>query len=188
MSSFSEHICVHRWGPGMSSQKTVTSSPLWLPFFVRLSVRIAETHWAAGRRKDGNIITRREVDMPISEEERVPEAVCSDPELPGHTVQQDDLHHTWIIDQTLIPCTKHEYVCLKLLLEHANSRVSFTQLARCLPGTALKEGADQRLERMRVRHLMSGLRSKLWKVGMDIVSLRGLGYMLQLEMQEETTA
>lgn len=150
-------------------------------------MKISEIHWAAERRKEGNVITQRELDMPTSEKERVPEAVYSGPALPGHTVQQDDLHHTWIIDQTLIPCTKHEYMCLKLLLEHANSCVSFAQLARCLPGIALNEGADQCLERVRVRHLMSGLRCKMWKVGMDIVSLRGLGYMLQLEMQEETT-
>jgi hypothetical protein len=57
---------------------------------------------------------------------------CAGPSIPGHQVQYDDVHHVWVIDQVLVPCSVAEYRCLKLLLESVD---------RCVPLAALIEAA-----------------------------------------------
>ena len=109
----------------------------------------------------------------------------SGPAVPGHIVQQDDQQSTWVIDRYLIVCTPPEYACLKLLLEHVDRGLSFAQLAASLPDDA--SSGDEKQTRMRLAHLMSRLRNKIWPLGLDIVSLRGQGYSLLSGAQEETS-
>ncbi len=115
--------------------------------------------------------------MPISDEERVHEQVTQrtlrpGPSVPGHTLLQDEQRHTWIIDQMLILCTPPAYRCLKTLLEHPDRCVPFAHLMACL------EETEQHVATEQLRYLMSSLRGKIWTLGMDIVSVRGVGYLL----------
>ena len=127
--------------------------------------------------------------MPISGEERARELLTHHtlrpgPSIVGHTIQQYEEQHTWIIDQTLILCTPPEYFCLKALLEQADRCVPFAQLAACLPEIFSSEDAEHKTATARMRHLMSSLRGKIWSLGMDIVSLRSVGYILLSNAQE----
>jgi hypothetical protein len=102
------------------------------------------------------------------------------PDLPGHSVQHYEDQHAWVIDQTLIPCTVAEYHCLKLLLERANRCVpfaSFLSMQEIFPTVS----TDPKQERLRVAHMMSILRAKIWASGLDIVSVMNIGYILLSE-------
>lgn len=121
--------------------------------------------------------------MAISDEERTQEpftrsSLCSGPSVPGHTIQQDEERSTWVIDQILLPCTPPEYGCLRVLLEQIDRRVTFTHFAASLPELFSVEETAHAVAPVRLRHLMSSLRNKVWSVGMDLVSVRGVGYML----------
>lgn len=107
--------------------------------------------------------------------------------MPGHTVQYYEDQHAWVIDQMLIPCSESEYHCLKLLLEGANRCVPFEHFIRCLQETALPSTDAQKQARMRVSHLVSNLRAKIWASGLDIVSVMNVGYIL-LSGSEESSA
>lgn len=100
------------------------------------------------------------------------------PIVPGHTVEYYEDQHAWVIDQTLIPCSEPEYHCLKLLLEQANRCVPFEHFIRSLQETALLATDAQKQARMRVAHLISNLRTKIWASGLDIVSVMNVGYIL----------
>lgn len=108
----------------------------------------------------------------------------SGPAVPGHIVQQDEQQCTWVIDRYVVACTPPEYACLKLLLEQVDRGVSFAQLATVLPEHL--SFADEKQTRMRLAHLMSKLRNKIWPLGLDIVSLRGQGYSLLSGSQGDT--
>ena len=123
--------------------------------------------------------------MPIDEEQLDRHLLRTGPSLPGHTIQYDEGQRAWIIDQTLIACSEPEYHCLRLLLEQANRCVPFAQLAGYLPETEDTETAAS--ERGRMRHLMSSLRGKIWMLGIDIVSLRDVGYLLLLSQEDAIT-
>ncbi len=109
---------------------------------------------------------------------RKPGTVCPGPVLPGHQIQYDDEQLVWVIDQTLLPCSEPAYQCLKVLLEHANRCVPFEQLQRCLQEQPLPSTDGQKRARMRVAHLISNLRPKIWAVGLDVVSVMDVGYIL----------
>lgn len=100
------------------------------------------------------------------------------PTVPGHTIQADEEHHTWVIDQILIPCSEPEYRCLKLLLEQADRCVPFAHFLRSLQETALPSSEGQKQARMRIAHLVSNLRTKIWATGLDIASVMNVGYLL----------
>lgn len=106
------------------------------------------------------------------------------PGLPGHQVHYDEEHSTWVIDETLIVCTPLEYVCLKALLEQINHCVPFAQFEEYF----WEKYGEQKTVRLRMRHLMSKLRNKLWPLGLEIASLRNRGYILLLESKEEAHA
>lgn len=123
--------------------------------------------------------------MSIAKEEQrcepwEPGSLRTGPVLPGHTIQQDEARHIWIIDQTVIPCSLAEYGCLQVLVEQANRCVPFAHLVEALPEAGVGEGVDQQAERERLRHVLSNLRTKIWMLGMEIISVRGVGYLLQV--------
>lgn len=115
---------------------------------------------------------------------QVNSALHPGPSVPGHSVQCDESRHTWIIDQTLVMCSLSEYRCLRLLLEHADRCVSFARLGALLQEAPLSEEGMHRQEKMRLAHIMSNLRTKIWALGLDIVSVMNTGYMLLSDTQE----
>ncbi len=108
---------------------------------------------------------------------------CAGPVIPGHQVQADDLHHVWIIDQVLVPCSVAEYRCLKLLLESVDRCVPLAALAACFADMAT---LDPKQERLRLVHLMSALRARLWPLGFDLGSVMAIGYILLSGTSAET--
>jgi len=110
--------------------------------------------------------------------------ICPGPVVPGHTLQYYEDQHAWVIDQVLLPCSAPEYHCLQLLLERANRCVPFAHFLICLQTTPTTEHANLKQERMRIAHLMSVLRTKIWPFGLDIASVMNIGYILLSEGQE----
>jgi DNA-binding response OmpR family regulator len=114
-----------------------------------------------------------------TEQSRITSIVRPGPVVPGHTIQYYEDQHAWIIDQMLIPCSASEYLCLKLLLEQANRCVPFALFLRSLQETISSEA--QKPTRMRIAHVVSSLRAKIWASGLDIVSVMNVGYILLSE-------
>jgi DNA-binding response OmpR family regulator len=112
----------------------------------------------------------------------------SGPIVPGHTIQYYEDQHAWVIDHTLIPCSEPEYHCLKLLLEQANRCVPFEHFIRSLQETALPSTDAQKQAKMRVAHLVSNLRTKIWASGLDIVSVMNVGYILLSRLEESSAS
>lgn len=100
------------------------------------------------------------------------------PTVPGHTIQSNEQLATWIIDQTLLACSPTGYRCLKLLLEQAERCVPYAHFIAQVQEAPLVETRVQKQTRMRVAHIMSNLRAKLWPLGLDIGSVMGVGYIL----------
>lgn len=123
----------------------------------------------------------------IPEETRrdlVPEGFRPGPTIPGHQVQYDAVQHAWIIDHVLLRGSVADYRCLELLLESANRCVPFARLLSCFPEAS---GMDTKQERMRLAHVISRLRSRLWPLGLDIGCVMSLGYMLLSGSQEHAS-
>jgi DNA-binding response OmpR family regulator len=127
---------------------------------------------------------------PMHEEEqhhRTTSTLQPGPVLAGHIIQSSEERHLWIIDQILIPCSAPEYRCLKLLLEQESRCVPYLDLLVCLQ----KDTSGKQIthaERMRLAHLLSLLRAKIWALGLDIVSVRNIGYILLACGSEEAIA
>ncbi len=118
--------------------------------------------------------------MPISDDDL--QGLRPGPPIAGRSIQHDATRGCWVIDQILVVCTPPEDVCLRLLLEHSDRCVSFPQFAEALAEqTPLDEPGKSRLQ-----HTISNLRPKIWVTGMDILSLRGTGYLLLSQVQGET--
>lgn len=109
------------------------------------------------------------------------------PSVPGHSVQQDDTQHVWIIDQILIRCSPMEYGCFKVLLEQTDHLVPFSCFAGEVPQLLSDDVHERRLARQRIRHAISRLRIKIWPLGLDIGNVRAEGYLLISRLQEQTT-
>ncbi len=99
---------------------------------------------------------------------------CAGPPIPGHQVQHDEVRRVWIIDQVLLLCSVAEYRCLNVLLESVDRCVPFAALVACLESA----GSGAKQERMRLAHIMSSLRPRLWPLGLDIGSVMTIGYIL----------
>ncbi len=112
------------------------------------------------------------------ERRRITSTLRPGPLVPGHLIQCYEDQHAWVIDQTLIPCSESEYVCLQLLLEQANRCVPFEHFILRLQETAFTSSDAQKPARMRVAHLISSLRTKIWASNLDIVSVMNVGYIL----------
>ncbi len=110
--------------------------------------------------------------------------LCDGPPIPGHRLQYDEAQHIWVIDQVLLCCSASEYQCLSILFACVNRCVPFAQLLASLQEMPGALSADSKQERMRIAHLMSTLRPKIWAFGMDIVSVMKVGYLLLSETQE----
>lgn len=109
--------------------------------------------------------------------------LVSGPPVSGHSIQHHELQHIWIIDQTLLTCSRSEYRCLEILLEHVNQCVPFAQLAvqcQTIPSTEVIWDLQTR---RKVWHVMSRLRTKVWALGLDIVCVIHVGYILLSEAQ-----
>ncbi len=111
-------------------------------------------------------------------ERSTPRPMRPGPCVPGHSIQQDEEKRCWVIDHTLIFCTLREFLCLGLLIEHVDQVVPFTQFAQHLPEILSMDETEQKLAIGRMRQLLSRLRTKIWPLGLDIISLRGVGYLL----------
>lgn len=103
------------------------------------------------------------------------------PLLTGHRIQRDEEQHAWIIDRILVACSPLEDLCLQVLLENSGRVVPFEQLRERMPEQSL---SDQQV-RMRLAHVMSSLRPKIWALGLDIVSVMGMGYLLWSQERED---
>ncbi len=95
-----------------------------------------------------------------------------------HTIQYNEQQHVWIIDQTLLSCSPTEYCCLKLLLEQVERCVPYAHFIAQFQEDSFADGQLQKQAKMKVAHLMSKLREKLWPLGLDIGSVMGIGYIL----------
>ena len=102
------------------------------------------------------------------------------PPVSGHTIQRDEDHHTFILDHRCIPCTPAQYRVLVLLLEHVGECVSYARLIEQAQGypAATSETVHTKQARIRLMHLVSDVRTKLWSLGLDIVAVMGTGYIL----------
>jgi hypothetical protein len=109
---------------------------------------------------------------------------CSGPPVPEHQIQYDEVRHAWIIDQVLLLCSVAEYRCLNALLASVDRCVPFAALVACLDTT----GSDAKQERMRLAHIMSSLRVRLWPLGFDIGSVMNIGYILLSGTQGRTVS
>ena len=109
------------------------------------------------------------------------DALHPGPSVPGHTIQYNEQQHTWIIDQTLLPCSPTGYACLRLLLEQAERCVPYAHFIAQFQEAPLAEARAHKQARMKVAHVMSNLRAKLWPLGLDIGSVMGVGYILLRE-------
>lgn len=122
--------------------------------------------------------------QPGEEQTGVPGALCQGPRIEGHHIQRDEEQHAYVIDQKLITCTPTEYRVLTLLLEQADRCVPFARLwAQCQDGPLI-DAAQIKQARIRIIHLMSDLRIKIWVLGLDIVSVMNYGYILLSQTQE----
>lgn len=119
-----------------------------------------------------------------AERGRISGTVRPGPVVPGHTIQCYEEQHAWVIDQTLILCSESEYHCLRVLLERANHCVPFEHFVLCLQETALPVTGDQKQARMRIAHVISNLRTKIWAFGLEVVSVMNVGYILLSESAE----
>ncbi len=116
---------------------------------------------------------------------RIPGGLLPVPPVAGHSIQRDEAQHAFLIDQKLITCTRTEYRVLALLLERADRCVSYTQLSAQCQDELLTDAAQIKQARIRIMHVMSDLRSKIWALGLDIVAVMNTGYILfSLPMQE----
>jgi DNA-binding response OmpR family regulator len=108
----------------------------------------------------------------------IPGSLLLGPHVAGHLVQRDEARHAFVIDQQLLLCTPMGYRVLMLLLEQVDRCVPYAQLfARC-QDTPSSETVLLRQTRMRMVHLISDLRPKIWVFNWDIVAVMGTGYML----------
>jgi DNA-binding response OmpR family regulator len=110
------------------------------------------------------------------------------PHVAGHRIQRDEAQHALVIDQTLIACTPTEYQVLALLLEQANQCVPYAQFLTLMQETQLTEAAQIKQARIRLMHLMSDLRAKIWPLGLDIVAVMNTGYLLLSSRAEVQSA
>jgi DNA-binding response OmpR family regulator len=106
------------------------------------------------------------------------------PVVPGHTIQYYEDQHAWVIDQTLVLCSQPEYHCLRVLFERANHCVPFEHFVHSLQETTLPAADEQKQARMRIAHLISRLRAKIWAFGLEIVSVMNVGYILLSESEK----
>lgn len=132
----------------------------------------------------------REGPMPSAEQadqqRRQAGGVCSGPQIPGHRLQFEERTHSWVIDGLRIACPPAASACLTLLLEQAGQCVPFARLMEPFAeGTSVNPALYQ--TRIKLRRLISDLRAKLWPLGMDIVSVMGVGYLLRCLTEEEET-
>jgi hypothetical protein len=118
---------------------------------------------------------------------RISGALRPGPIVPGHTIQYAEDQHAWVIDQTLVLCSELEYHCLRVLFERANHCVPFEYFVIGLQGTSLPAAGDQKHARMRIAHLISHLRAKIWAFGLEIVSVMNVGYILLSESEKPET-
>jgi DNA-binding response OmpR family regulator len=108
------------------------------------------------------------------------------PPVAGHSVQQDESQHTFLIDQKIIACTPVEYRLLALLLSQADRCVSYAQLIAQFQEGPLTDARMFKQARIKVIHLISDLRSKLWSLGLDVVCVMNVGYILLSSGTENT--
>lgn len=113
-----------------------------------------------------------------------PGALRPGPRIEGHSIQRDEEQKAYVIDQTLIACTPTEYQVLTLLLEQADRCVPFAQIWAQFQDGPLTDAAQRKQTRIRIIHLMSDLRAKIWALGLDIVAVMNYGYILLLRPQE----
>lgn len=100
------------------------------------------------------------------------------PHVAGYTVQRDEQRHTFVVDNTLIPCTPTEYRVLTLLLAHVNQYVPYAPLIACVQEGVTTDAALLKQARTRLIHLISDVRSKIWPLNWEIVAVMQTGYIL----------
>lgn len=103
------------------------------------------------------------------------------PVLAGHVIQRYEAQHAWVIDHLLLQGSVTEYQCLGLLLERANTCVSYAAFLR--QGIMTSTG-NQKRDRGRLSALISRLRSRLWGCGFEIANVWNVGYLLLADPSE----
>ena len=118
---------------------------------------------------------------------RIPGGLLPGPHVEGHSIQRDEEKYAFLIDQKLITCTPTEYRVLALLLEQAGRCVPYAQLGAQFQDEPLTDAAHLKQARIRIIHLMSDLRAKIWALGLDIVAVMNTGYILLSSRTHELT-
>ena len=108
----------------------------------------------------------------------LPGALRPGPWIEGHTIQRDEEHKVYVIDQHVIACTPTEYRILTLLLEQADRCVPFAQLWAHGQDGPLTDAVQRKQIRTRIIHVISDVRAKMWASGLDIVAVMNYGYLL----------
>ncbi|HEU5376894.1 MAG TPA: hypothetical protein VFV38_15770 [Ktedonobacteraceae bacterium] len=120
---------------------------------------------------------------PGEENVRAPGGLLPGPRIEGHSIQRDEEQKIYVIDQKLITCTPIEYRVLTLLLEQADRCVPFALLWTAFQDESLTDATQIKQARIRLIHLMSHLRAKIWALGLDIVAVMNTGYLLLSQPQ-----
>ena len=96
------------------------------------------------------------------------------PPIAGHSIQRDESQHVFLIDENIVVCTPVQYRLLALLLSQADRCVPYRRLL-----AQLQDDLPMSLKtKTKLIHLISDIRSKLWPLGLDIVSVLNVGYIL----------
>ena len=120
-----------------------------------------------------------------------PSATCTfggllpGPQVAGHSVQRDESQYMFLIDQNIIACTPTEYRLLALLLTQADRCVTYAQLIAQFQEELPTDAASLKQAKAKVIHLVSDVRLKIWSLGLEVVSVMGVGYILLSSGGEE---
>lgn len=127
---------------------------------------------------------QRRHDTPVTHR---PGTLLPGPHVDGYAVQRDEQHHAFVVNHTLISCTPAEYRVLALLLDHVNRSVPYALLLACVQSVPPTEAALFKQAHMRLIHLISDVRSKIWPLDWEIVAIMHTGYILLSLPEEQTT-
>ena len=116
--------------------------------------------------------------MTFAEEHGTDDEFQERPAVAGHRIQYHERLCMFQVDHKVVACTPLEYRLFSCLLDHAEQCVTYEQLLFDLGEELPSRLIERKHARNRLTHTVSGLRTKIWPRGLDIVAVMGVGYIL----------